>query len=568
LKAPGKARREYAKGFELLMRKDLPGAIEHLGNAVQIYPQFVAAHNALGSAYLNRGRNEDAREEFAKAVGMDDHVPASYLNLGCANLALKLFGAAQESLQKASSLAPLDISLKMTLAYAELLNHDYPAVIATAREVHEQKHNGSALIHYYAAGALESQGNHEAALQEMDTLLSEDPKSESATLFRQVREQIEARQAAETDPKLRAARSPTVTYSADVSRPTAEEASMRAQALLEAVKERSQIAQANAEPDTVCLDCGSEVAIATGRGGGRSAEQNRDGSNFPGLTLHAATDEVAMFFAATEHGRSATNLKLSEVDVRDDGQPPREIFSFLNESQLPLRLGLVIDTSNSITQRFAFETAAATKFLQTVVTGKRDLAFVVGVNNAVLLAQDFTADQSVTAKAINKLAPGGGTALWDAVSFAARKLGSRLETEPVARLLVVISDGENNSSQLTLKQAIAAAQRNDVAIYTVSTADGWQESMSVGDRALETLAELSGGTSLTPHSLRGLQDSLSELQEVIRGRYLLSYKPASFQRDGRYRKVALNATQNGRKLRVYSRKGYYASAAHLAPVAH
>ncbi|HZC23205.1 MAG TPA: VWA domain-containing protein [Candidatus Binatia bacterium] len=562
LKAPGKARREYVKGFQLLMRKELPGAIEHLGNATRIYPQFVAAHNALGSAYLNRGQNEEAHEEFENAVSMDDHVPASYLNLGCAELALKQYGAAEESLQKASALAPLDISLKMTLAYSELLNHDYAAVVTTAGEVHEQKHQGSALIHYYAASAWESQGNHDAALGEMGMLMSEDPKSESAPLFQQVVEQIKARQSTEKDANLRAGQGPSVTYSA-ASQPTAEEALIQAQAVMQAVKERNQIAQANAEPDTFCTDCSSEVATSRAERGRRSAA----GNDFPGFSFLTATDEVAVFFAATEHGRSATNLNLSDIDLQDDGKPPQAILSFRNESQLPLRLGLIIDTSNSITKRFAFEQAAATKFLQTVVSGKDDLAFVVGVNNSVLLAQDFTADQSLTARAVNELAPGGGTALWDAVSFAARKLGSRVETEPVARLVVVISDGEDNSSQLTLKQSIAAAQRNDIAVYTVSTADGWQEGKSVGDNALETLANLSGGTSLTPGSVRGLSGSLSELQELIRGRYLVSYKPATFQRDGRYRKVVLNASQNGRKLRVYSRKGYYASPAQVSSVA-
>jgi Tfp pilus assembly protein PilF len=127
LKAPGKAQREYDKGFQLLMKKDLPAAVGHLGNALQIYPSYVAAHNALGTAYLGLNQNEEARGEFDKAVTLDDHLPNSYLNLGCAQLALKQYPAAEESLRKASSIAPLDIQLQLALTYGEFANHNYPA---------------------------------------------------------------------------------------------------------------------------------------------------------------------------------------------------------------------------------------------------------------------------------------------------------------------------------------------------------------------------------------------------------------------------------------------------------
>jgi len=118
LKAPGKAHREYAKGFQFLMRRDWQGGLA-LGNATEIYPSFVAAHNALGSTYLGMSQNEEAREEFVKAVALDDHLPNSYLNLACAELALQQYPAAEESLRKASSIAPLDIQLQLALFYGE-----------------------------------------------------------------------------------------------------------------------------------------------------------------------------------------------------------------------------------------------------------------------------------------------------------------------------------------------------------------------------------------------------------------------------------------------------------------
>lgn len=233
-----------------------------------------------------------------------------------------------------------------------------------------------------------------------------------------------------------------------------------------------------------------------------------------------------------------------------------------------MRLGIVIDTSESIASRFSFEQHAAADFLQKVLTDKNDLAFVVGVANSVLMVQDFTSDQPKMVHAINQLAPAGGTALWDAVAFAADKLASRPEDQPVARILVVISDGKDNSSTTTLKEAIASAERGEVFIYTVSTreASDSEDDLTmvgsrypVGDHALKVLADNTGGAAFVPGSVRWLNRGLDDLQQVIRSRYLVSYKPALFQRDGSYRAIDISAQKSGRKLRIYARKGYYAS---------
>ncbi|MGC1451831.1 MAG: VWA domain-containing protein, partial [Candidatus Sulfotelmatobacter sp.] len=150
---------------------------------------------------------------------------------------------------------------------------------------------------------------------------------------------------------------------------------------------------------------------------------------------------------------------------------------------------------------------------------------------------------------------------------AADKLASRLESEPVARILVVISDGEDNSSSIPLKEAIKHAQHGEVAVYTVSTRDNEEEDSSalLGDHSLQTLAELTGGAAFMPGSIHRLNGSLADLQQILRGRYLVSYKPAQFERDGRYRPIDITAQKDGHKLRVYARKGYYASVNSLAP---
>ncbi|PYT51550.1 MAG: hypothetical protein DMG44_02145 [Acidobacteria bacterium] len=525
LKAPGNARKEYGKGYLQLLRKDLQGAIDHLARAVSIYPSFVAAHNALGIAYLNLGQIQQARDEFARAIALDDHLPNSYLNLGCAQLELQQYPEAVESLKKASSIAPLDVPVLTALTYAEFKNRDYPAVIATARHVHNHKHQDAALVHLLAAGAWEAQHNLNEAQGEMDILLGEDPKSPLSGQFRQILDQIKAEKVS----------------LAQVKRHPADPSPSLSSALppLNAEVVSPQIRQAS-------------------QGNSRSEQSDEDVAH---QVIRFQVQEVAMLFAATDHGKSVTNLSLSDIEIRDDNQPPETILGFHNVTQLPLRIGLIIDMSNSIIDRFSFEQGAASKFLETVVTDKSDLSFVIGFNNSVFLVQDFTPDQTLTARAITQLAPGGGTALWDAVAFAADKL-ARPELQPVARILVVISDGDDNSSSASLQEAIWAAQRGQVAIYAVSTKEGSNNESNplLGNRALKTLSEQTGGTSFTPGSLGGLTRSLADLQQVLRGRYLVYYRPASSKPDGRYHAVDIKAEKDGHKLKVYARKGYYASA--------
>lgn len=558
LAAPGKARREYQEGYRLLMRKDFQPAIAHLQKAIAIYSKFVAAHNALGSAYLTLGQNEDAQSEFSQSVALDDHLPNSYLNLGCAELALKHLPAAEEALRKASSIAPLDDQLQLALAYAELANQDYPGVLATALLVHQRKHDDAPVVHFFAASAYAAQGKLTEAQHEMETLLQEDPKSTYNAQFRQILEGIKAEQVRQANARLHPAQKLTF-VSTPRTHPTAEEIERQRQTVLLEQKEREQIAEVEAAPDPGCVDC--VAALDASRLDPLPNSTAEPADNAPHADFRMTANEVSILFAVTDHGKAVRDLSSSDLQVRDNSQLPGAIVGFRNESQLPLRLGLVIDTSDSIGSRFSFEQSAAAEFLKQTVTGKDDLAFVVGVNNSVLMVQDFTADPALTVRAVNQLAPGGGTALWDAVSFTANKLAAHQETQPVARVLVVVSDGEDNSSSLSLREAISAAQRSDVAVYTVSTREGMKEASDelVGDHALRALSELTGGIALMPGSVRTLKNSLTELQEVIHGRYLVAYKPASFQSDGRYHAVNIEAQKDGHKLRVFARKGYYAS---------
>ena len=565
LKAPGKARHEYDKGVLLLNRKDYQGASEHLNAAIAIYPDFVAAYNSLGSAEMSLGQNEKARDAFAKAVALDDHLPISHLNLGCAQLALKNYAAAEESVKKAADIAPMDMQVLTALGYAELTNHDYNGVIATAKDVHAKKHKEAAIVHYYAAAAYDNLNNLPEAQHQLEIFLHEDPKSPAAPAARDILLHLH-------DPVVEAKVTPAAAPAfTDVqAKPTAPgQVPEQMKKLIQESREKQQIAEAEA----MCDDCAEETsptgAVSEGPKSPTPSESMSKGSG--GWVMHHSVHEVAVLFAATDHGNSVAGLTQADVKIRDDHRPPTAITGFLSESELPLRMGVVIDTSESITGRFAFEQKAAAKFLQTVLTNKNDEAFVVGFSNSILLVQDFTNDQAQLAKGIGDLAPAGGTALWDAVSFAAEKLAQKAEPKPVARILVVLSDGDDNSSSQSLKDAIEASLHGEVIIYTVSTRDlrdaasGFtpttysSNEIDTGDRALKTLAVRTGGEAFVPGSLGGLNHSLAQLQEVIRSRYLVSYRPAVFETNGRYHAVDISVSKSGHKLRVYARKGYYAS---------
>lgn len=564
LKAPGKARHEYDKGVLLLNRKDYQGAAEHLNTAITIYPDFVAAYNSLGSAEMSLGQNEKARDAFTKAVTLDDHLPISHLNLGCAQLALKDYPAAEQSVKKAADIAPMDMQVLTALGYAELTNHDYNGVIATAKEVHSKKHKDAAIVHYYAAAAYDNLNNLTEAQHQLELFLHEDPKSPAAGAARDILLHLH-------DPIVEVKTTPAAApvFSEVKATPT-DTGQMPAQMkkLIQESKEKQQIAEAEA----MCDDCESEASSSATDGSvisapGSGATMSKGAG---GWVMRHSVHEVAVLFAATDHGNSVAGLTQADVKIRDDHRAPAAITGFLSESELPLRMGIVIDTSESITGRFAFEQKAATKFVQTVLTNENDQAFVVGFSNSILLVQDFTNDQAQLGKGIGDLAPAGGTALWDAVSFAADKLAEKPEPKPVARILVVLSDGEDNSSSESLKNAIEASLHGEVIIYTVSTRDlrdtasGFTpttysaDEIDTGDRALKTLAVRTGGEAFVPGSVGGLNHSLAQLQQVIRSRYLVSYRPAQFEPNGQYHAVDISVSKSGHKLRIYARKGYYA----------
>jgi Ca-activated chloride channel homolog len=283
--------------------------------------------------------------------------------------------------------------------------------------------------------------------------------------------------------------------------------------------------------------------------------------------LTKQVNEVSVIFVALRNGKAVGGLSQQDISVRDDDKTPMAILGFRTEQSLPLRVGVAIDTSNSVTSRFRFEQDAASAFFHQAVNRESDLGFVMGFENHPTVTQDFAGDPDLLSKGVNQLKPGGGTALYDAVRAACQKLRNHPEQDIVARVLVVLSDGQNNAGEVTLERAIDAAQEAEVTIYTISTNYDARFSplpdlaAAEGNSILRKLAEQTGGRVLFPSSPKDVAKAFAKIEEELRSRYAVSYKPSEFTPDGHYRAIKIAARKDGGKVEIRARKGYYARAA-------
>jgi len=273
-------------------------------------------------------------------------------------------------------------------------------------------------------------------------------------------------------------------------------------------------------------------------------------------TIKIPVNEVNLIFTATDrHGHFIKDLKESELRVVDDHKPVDQFRSFANETNLPLRVGLLVDASNSIRDRFQFEQQSAVEFLAEIVRPKTDQAFVIGFDETPVVTQDFTNSTEKLATGIRELRPGGGTALFDAVYFACRdKLMKVSLGEAVRRAIILVSDGNDNQSHVTREQAIEMAQRAEVIVYAISTNTSGLEER--GDKILQRIAEETGGRFFQPFKLQDVANAFTDIQEELRSQYALSYKPPEFKADGSYRTIEISSTD--RKAHIRARKGYFA----------
>jgi Ca-activated chloride channel family protein len=274
------------------------------------------------------------------------------------------------------------------------------------------------------------------------------------------------------------------------------------------------------------------------------------------ITLHARVNEVNVLFIATDkHGKFVRDLNQSDFSILDDHKPPQAILNFRRETDLPLHLGLLVDVSGSVDSRFDFEQSAATSFLQHTLRAGFDKAFIVGFNTHSQLAQDFTDNVQLLSAGVHKLHDGGGTALYDAVYRACKeKFLKDRPDRPVRKAIVIVSDGEDNQSEYTKAQAIEMAQRAEVIIYAISTDDSGL--VMRGDKVLEQLADATGGRAFFPFKMKDITHSFAAIEDELRSQYVVSYRPANFDADGRYRSIEISSLK--KDLQVRARKGYFA----------
>jgi Ca-activated chloride channel homolog len=274
------------------------------------------------------------------------------------------------------------------------------------------------------------------------------------------------------------------------------------------------------------------------------------------LTIRKRVDEVNVLFIATDkHGKFVRNLGQNDFNFFDDHKPVESIVAFRRETDLPLKMGLLLDVSGSVRTRFDFEQDAATGFLQHTIRAGFDQAFVMGFNVHQQLAQDFTDNVTALSRSVGSLRDGGGTALYDAIYNACHdKLLKEQSDHPVRKALVILSDGDDNQSEHSQAQAIEMAQRAEVIIFAISTDDSGL--ILRGDKTLERLADATGGRAFFPFKMKDIKNSFAAIEDELRSQYVVSYHPANFDADGRYRSIEISALK--KDLQVRARKGYYA----------
>jgi VWFA-related protein len=274
-------------------------------------------------------------------------------------------------------------------------------------------------------------------------------------------------------------------------------------------------------------------------------------------TIKLGVNEVSLIFTVTDrHGHYNPNLKQSDFALLDDNKAPARVNSFHQQINLPLRVGIVIDASTSIRTRFQFEQQSANEFLLQILKSKSDRAFVMGFDVTPNVTQDWTNNIDGLETGINRLRPGGGTAMFDAVYTACRDklLDISRGQEPTRKAMVLLSDGEDNTSRVFLDEAIKECQRAETIIYAIST--NWTPSRGQGDQVLSQMAKETGGQVFFPPSVEEMSNSFHEIQAELRSQYALTYTPADFKADGAFRPIYLYC--NDRRYQVRARKGYFA----------
>jgi Ca-activated chloride channel homolog len=290
-----------------------------------------------------------------------------------------------------------------------------------------------------------------------------------------------------------------------------------------------------------------------------STSNSTSTSNQPAVTT--STIKVPVYYVDVpltvidKKGRLVIMMTKDDFSLFEDGKA-QDITYFSRETDLAMRIGLLIDTSNSIRDRFHFEQQAAIDFLTDTIRRGKDQAFVLSFDAAPLITQEYTDDVQKLSAAIDNLQPGGVTSLYDAIFLACReKLYFFPPPEPYLRkVMILISDGEDNHSEHTREEALAMAQKAGVTIFAISTNRSGAEER--GDKVLKRLAQETGGRAFFPFEASDLAEDFRAIGRDLRTQFLIDYVSTNTARDGTYR--AISVVPNDKTLTVRAKTGYFA----------
>jgi len=273
------------------------------------------------------------------------------------------------------------------------------------------------------------------------------------------------------------------------------------------------------------------------------------------LALSVDVSLVNVLFTVSDRkGRFVTSLPMEKFRVFDDNKK-QVITHFSSETEMPLTIALLIDSSGSIENKVDFEQEAAIKFLKSVLRERIDRALLITFDLRVNLLQDYTDDIAKLARAAERITVGGGTPLYDAVFLTATE---KLARQPGRRIAIVISDGMDTTSRKSLNEALRAAQQNDTTIYCISTNSIRREYMGSdsGNKVLRKLAEETGGRAFFPSKAKDLDTVFKKLNEELGAQYTLAYGPGETLQDGAFHRIRIET--DDRQLRIQARNGYFA----------
>ncbi len=290
---------------------------------------------------------------------------------------------------------------------------------------------------------------------------------------------------------------------------------------------------------------------------GREAERNSSG----GFVFKAEVQEVTLHATVVDDRlRPVTTLDRSAFQVYEDGKPQR-VTSFRRED-VPVALGIVIDNSGSMREKRPGVNAAALNLVR--ASNPQDQVFVVNFNNEYYLDQDYTGNVGLLRDALERIESRGGTALYDAVVATSDHLMKSAKLQK--KVILVVTDGEDNASRDTLEQAVRTiAVDGGPTVYSIGLMG--RESEKKARRALRVLSEQTGGVAFFPIDVNEVEAISQQIAHDIRNQYTIGYKPSTPKTEGGYRQVKVDAVSRGyRRLQVRTRSGYYATGERAASV--